>query len=192
LSNSHEKIHALIKTAISDNGFIAIMGEKMPSIRQDIPAAFEAYSLLSFFLDKLPMRSCVFEASHPVDLAPAILHDATAGLLVALLPVGAGGLTFFAHWITDNLRSDQVKRMPGVLALPFSIERHDELEHLLPEWFAAFYVHGDPGHCIPILTLRSVLTDERFGGDWVDTALARMASFALPKEQAVNAAIVPQ
>ncbi len=44
------------------------------------------------------------------------------------------------------------------------------VEHLLPEWFAAFYVRGEPCHCIPIPALRSVLADQRFGGDWVGVA----------------------
>ena len=61
------------------------------------------------------------------------------------------------------------------------------VEHLLPEWFAAFYVRGEPGHCIPILALRSVLADQRFGGDWVAVALERMTAFALPQEQAASA-----
>jgi hypothetical protein len=76
--------------------------------------------------------------------------------------------------------------MPGIFVLPFSIEYHASIEHLLPEWFAAFYVRGEPDHCIPILALKSMLADQRFGGNWVDLALECMTAFALPQEQAAN------
>jgi len=190
-----DKISAMIEAAIGDDvltdeggGFVSIMGKSSPSIRQDIPAAFESYTLLSHFLDRLPVRPASLEAARPIsDLSPAILHDEMAARLIALLPIGAGELTAVAYWLTDSLRSNQVKQMDGVLALPFSIESHAGVAHLLPEWFAAFYVRGEPSHCIPILALRSVLTDQRFGGDWVGVALERMTVFALPQEQAASA-----
>jgi hypothetical protein len=190
-----DKISAMIEAAIGGDvltddggGFVSIMGKSSPSIRQDIPAAFEAYTLLSHFLGRLPVRSVVLDATNPIsDLSPGILHDAIAARLVALLPIGAGELTAVAYWLTDSMRSNQVKQMAGVLALPFSIENHAGVELLLPEWFVAFYVHGDPDHCIPILALRSVLADQRFGGDWVAIALERMTAFALPQEQAASA-----
>lgn len=190
-----DKISTMIEAAIGGDvltddggGFVSIMGKSSPSIRQDIPAAFEAFTLLSHFLGRLPVRPVTLDSTSPLsDLSPAILHDATAARLVALLPIGAGELTAVAYWLTDSVRSDQVKQMAGVLALPFSIENHAGVEHLLPEWFAAFYVRGEPGHCIPILALRSVLADQRFGGDWVGVALERMTAFALPQEQAASA-----
>ena len=190
-----DKITAMVAAAVGGDvltdeggGFVSIMGKSSPSIRQDIPAAFEAYTLLSHFLGKLPVRAVSLNVNCPlVDLSPAILYDAEAGRLVALLPIGAGELTAVAYWLTDSVRSDQVKQMAGVLALPFSIENHADVEHLLPEWFAAFYVNGDPGHCIPILALRSVLADQRFGGDWVAVALERMISFSLPQKEAKSA-----
>ncbi len=183
-----DKISAMIEAAIGGDGFVSIMGKSSPGIRQDIPAAFEAYTLLSHFIGRLPVHPVTLDATNPLsDLSPAILHDATAARLVALLPICAGELTAVAYWITDSVRSDQVKQMAGVLALPFSIETPlTGVEVLLPEWFAAFYVDADPGHCIPILALRAVLADERFG-DWVSVALERMAAFGLPQEQAGNA-----
>lgn len=190
-----DKISSMIEAAIGGDvltdeggGFVSIMGKSSPSIRQDIPAAFEAYTLLSHFLGKLPMRLTSLDAASPIsDMSPAILYDEAGSRLVALLPIGAGELSAIAYWLTDSVRSDLVKQMAGVLALPFSIENHADVEHLLPEWFAAFYVGGDPGHCIPVLALRSVLTDQRFGGDWVGVALERMAAFALPQAQAASA-----
>lgn len=196
MKDTKDKISAMIEAAVGGDvltdeggGFVSIMGKSSPGIRQDIPAAFEAYTLLSHFIGRLPVRPVSLDAARPLsDLAPAILHDATAARLVALLPICAGELTAVAYWITDSVRSDQVKQMAGVLALPFSIETPlTGVEVLLPEWFAAFYVGADPGHCIPILALRSVLADERFGGDWVNVALERMAAFGLPQEQAGNA-----
>lgn len=190
-----DKIGAMIEAAIGGDvltdeggGFLAIMGRSSPGIRQDVPAAFEAYTLLSHFLGVLPVRPVTMDAACPIiDLSPAILFDAAAARLVALLPIGAAELGVVAYWLTDSVRSDKIKQMAGVLALPFSIESHAGVEHLLPEWFAAFYVGGDPGHCIPISTLRSVLADQRFGGDWVSVALERMTAFALPQEQAARA-----
>jgi len=190
-----DKIRVMIETAIGgdvlnekDGGFVSIMGKNSPNIQQDIPAAFEAYTLLLHFLDRLPTCSVSLDAASPMSgLSPAILHDAATARLVALLPIEADELATVAYWLTDSMRSQQIKQMAGVLALPFSIEHHAGVDHLLPEWFAAFYVHGEPDHCIPILALRSVLADQRFGGDWVNMALERMTVFALPQKQAKNA-----
>jgi len=185
----------MIEAAISGNvltneggGFISIMAKKSPSIKKDIPAVFEAYTLLSHFLNRLPVFPALLDEGNQIpDLSPKILYDEAAKRLVALLPIGTGELAEVAYWLVDSVRSDQVKRMAGVLALPFSIEKHSGTDHLIPEWFAAFYVRGNPDHCIPILTLRSVLEDQRFGGDWVSVALERMTAFALPQKQAANA-----
>jgi len=190
-----DTISAMIETAIGGDvisneggGFMSVMAKSTPGIRQDIPAAFEAYTLLSYCLDRLPVHTASLNADAPViDLSPAVLHDPGAGRLVALLPIAATQLPVVAYWLTDHMHSAQIKQMPGLLALPFSIETHAGTEHLLPEWYAAFYVHGEPGHCIPILALRSVLTDQRFGGDWVSVALERMTTFALPQVQARSA-----
>ena len=86
-----DKISTMIEAAIGGDvltdeggGFVSIMGKSSPSIRQDIPAAFEAYTLLSHFLGRLPVRPVTLDAASPLpDLSPAILHDATAARLVA-------------------------------------------------------------------------------------------------------------
>jgi len=41
---------------------------------------------------------------------------------------------------------------------------------------------------VPILALKSVLEDERFGGDWVAVALHRLTDFSLPQADAQQAA----
>ena len=78
--------------------------------------------------------------------------------------------------------------MPGVLALPFTIENQgdgdDAQAVLFPDWIAVFYPHARAEHAFPILTLRSVLASEAFGGDWVDAAVGRMGFYGLPRQLA--------
>ena len=88
---------------------------------------------------------------------------------------------------SNNAYATQAVARAGTLALSFVIEPHGEAEHLIPEWHAAWYVSHDPGHCIPVLALKSVLQDERFSGDWVDVALHRMGVFRLPRAKALDA-----
>lgn len=186
------EISGLVQAAISSDviadsggGFVALMAKSNPNVQRDIPAAYEMYTLLSYYLDKLPVHAVTLVGSD-VLLSPAILYDEPAGKLVALLPIQAGELDLIAYWIGQGIRSETVRGMAGVLALPFSIEAHDEVRHLIPEWFAAFYVDGCEDHCIPSLTLRSVTLDSRFG-DWVAIALERMPSFGLPNDAASSA-----
>ena len=93
-----------------------------------------------------------------------------------------------AYWIADNLPSPQIKAMPGLLALPFTIEKvgdgAEAQEVLFPEWFAVFYPHAKPEHAFPILALRSVLSHAEFGGDWVNAAVGRMGFYGLPRKVA--------
>lgn len=179
------EIRALIDAAIggdvisdSNGGFVAVMAKGNPHVKQDIPAAFEMYTLLSYYMDSLPFSTtCLSEAE--ISLTPGVLFDEAAGTLVVLIPVDKGLLDAIAYWVAEGIRSNTVRAMPGILALPFSIETHDDVRHLIPEWFAAFYVDGDKGHCLPSLTFRSVTLDERFA-DWVAIAFERMRVFGLP------------
>lgn len=192
---TQETINEMINAAISGDvltgdggGFVAIMAKNSPSIRQDIPVAFEMYTLLSHFLNRLPfLATQLSENKLDVTLTPSILHDHATGRVVALLPIRDGEISDVAYWLADGLPSGRVKQMAGILAIPFSIEEHDSTKHLLPEWFAAFYVAGDAHHCVPILALRSVISDQKFGGDWVDIALNRMTVFCLPNLDATIA-----
>lgn len=173
----------------SGGGFVGVMAKSVPAIQKDIPAAFEMYTLLGHFLKSLPLRQgrLTFDAA-TLMLEPGIVVDSEEGKVVALLPVQAHQLSEVAFWLADALPSREVKAMPGMLALMFTVETHDEVKHLLPEWLAAFYVQGDGRHCVPILALKSVLEDERFGGDWVAVALHRLTEFALPQADAQQAA----
>lgn len=190
------ELEAFVAQAISGNvfaqtggGFLGVMAKSVPAIQKDIPAAFEMYTLLGHFLKSLPLRHAKLAFAAPaVKLEPGIVVDSEAGRVVALLPVQANQLGEVAFWLADALPSAEVKAMPGILALMFSVETHGEEEHLLPEWLAAFYVQGSARHCVPILALKSVLEDERFGGDWVAVALHRLADFALPQADAQQAA----
>jgi hypothetical protein len=184
-------LRALIDGAIggdviadTDGGFVSIMAKKNPHIRQDIPAAFEMYTLLSHFLDSLPVHPQLEPSANLAN--PAIFFDQDGGRVLALIKIPAQQMELIAYWLSEGLRSETVKRMPGMLALPFSVEQHDGVAHLIPEWFGAFYVDGNPEHCIPILALRSITADDRFG-DWVTVALQRMEHFGLPCTSATNA-----
>jgi len=187
-------LNQLIMTALGQDvdvindtgsGFVAVMGKKNPHIQQDVPAAYEMYTLLMHYLTTLPLFVGPLGAVDTI-LAPAIHFDVEAGRVLALVPIGEQEMELVAHWLADGLRSSTVKAMAGLIAMPFSIEEHDGVKHLIPEWFAAFYVGGNEDHCVPMLSLRSVTLDERFG-DWVAVALERMKIFGMPSDSAQNA-----
>lgn len=198
-SKNNPPLEALIERAISsdfdvldgevvsDNdstpGFVRVMARKNRQVRNDIPVAFEMYSLLSHFLPHLPVTEVQQGAA--VELVPGIVRTGTT--VVALIPVAAGELEAIAFWLTDAMQSPQMKQRAGLLALPYSLEAHDGTPHLLPEWCSAFYVDRSAEHCVPLLGLRSVLQDDQFGGDWVSVALERLAAFGLPTEAATRA-----
>lgn len=196
MTYSREQIAQLVTDAIGGDifsetggGFVTVMAKSSPSIRTDIPTAFEMYSLLEHFAKKMPVRTSEMGPDVPaLDLLPGIVVAADGSKLVALIPIEAGQLAEIAFWLADGLPSREVKTMPGLLALPFSIETHDDVKHLLPEWFGAFYVRSKAQHCIPILALKSVMNDQRFGGDWVAVAIHRMTAFSMPQVEAQAAA----
>ena len=192
VADQQQWLHSLIHAAIGGDvlteeggGFVAVMAQSNPHIRQDIPCAFEMYTLLDHYLES--SRMAALPRGYAIaDLAPSILVDREAGRVLALIAVPELQMELIAFWMAEGLRSQTVKNMPGVLAMPFSIELRDGVEHLIPEWFAAFYVDGNPEHCVPILALRSVTCDDRFG-DWVSIALERMQYFGLPCTSAADA-----
>jgi hypothetical protein len=179
-----QHIAALTARAIGDDGFISLMARQRPSIATDVPAAFEMYALLEHGLGRYPF-SVVTGAIDVHDLRAGVRYDQASGRLLALVPVGQGELPYVAHWISNQLLSERVRAMPGLLALPFAVEQHDGQTHLLPEWFCAYYVDGMAVHCVPLLALKSVVDDERFD-DWVGTAIARMDAYGLPRAKNIN------
>ncbi len=190
-----EILSSLIDHAITEHrsteqpGFIQVMAKKdSRSIQNDIPAAFEMYALLQHYLGHLPLRDTALSEDLPeIDLTPGILYDGEHKRVVALIACETDTLPYIAHYVADRIPSSELKGRAGTLALSFTIETHGEVEHLIPEWHAAWYVGHDPGHCIPVLTLRSVLQDEQFSGDWVDVAMQRMGVFRLPRAKALEA-----
>ena len=124
--------------------------------------------------------------SQDVELSPGIVWGGSK--LLALLDIPAGAFEEMAHWIADSLPSAKIRAMPGVLALPFTIENQgdgdDAQAVLFPDWIAVFYPHARAEHAFPILTLRSVLASDAFGGDWVDAAVGRMGFYGLPRQLA--------
>ncbi len=168
-----------------DGGFLAVMSKGSSMVRQDIPAAFEMCGLLHHYLAKYPVQQANFESAD-VLLSPSVQYDPGRKAVVLLMQIEAETLQYVACAIADNLRSDKVKAMPGVLAIPFAIETFEGEQFLLPEWFVAFYVDGNEDQCVPLLTGRSVTDDQRFG-DWVNIAVERMAVFGLPRSAAQEA-----
>jgi hypothetical protein len=191
LEDARAELLGLIDVAISvdsasvdGGGFLSVMSRSRPHIQQDIPAAFEMYTLLSHHLLTLPLHLLSLEDA-TVAITPAITFDSHSGRVVALIRIEPRQLELIAYWVTAGLQSDTVRGMAGVLALPFSIEMHNEVPWLIPEWFAAFYIDTDAAgqRCIPILALPSVIQDERFV-DWVVIAQQRMPMYGLSTGEA--------
>src|SRR6218665_1105522 len=55
---------------------------------------------------------------------------------------------------------------------------------LFPEWMGVFYQHGRAENASPILALRPVLSNDAFGGVWVDAAIGHMGFYGLPRKLA--------
>lgn len=168
-----------------DGGFLAVMSKGSSMVRQDIPASFEMYSLLHHYLPRFEVEQGDFGEAELL-LSPGIQYDPQRKAVVLLIRIESDTLQYVACAITENLRSDKVKAMPGVLAIPFSIETYEGEQFLVPEWFVAFYVDGSEDQCVPLLTGRSVTDDQRFG-DWVGIAVERMGHFGLPRSAAQDA-----
>ncbi len=187
-----EKILRLLDVAetAEAGSVLGVMGDANDRTAQDVPVAAEMLGLLRHFLGSLAFVEAPSDG--PLPMSPGV-YARGDGQLVALLPIGADELALIAYWISESLQSPTVSALPGLLALPFAIEEHEGTEWLIPEWFALYYVDSSDEHCIPVLTLRSVLEDGRFG-DWVTVALARADFFGLPTQAAAQAAsrVIPR
>lgn len=181
-------------------GFISVMSQKSKEVQRDIPAAFEMYSLLEFYSQSSNMvQADLFPGEHSgptLVLEPSIVFDHAqdgTGRVVAFIPIQPGDLSLIAMWLSESLCSPHVQGLPGLLALPFTIERHNNQLMLLPSWFAAFYVDGSAETCVPILAMKSVLSHDQFG-DWAQTALHGLSGFGMPTKHAMAAAaqVVPK
>jgi len=195
MSISFDSLDALINNAIvvddvigdTGGGFISLMARNKQTLK-DIPAAFEMYTLLQHQMRALPLHETKPYA--PFDLAigtHGVLDTDTLGRVLFVMAVHDNFLNHFAHWITDALMSNKVKGMAGFLALPFSLQNMNGQWHLIPEWVAAFYPGGQRGHCVPLLTLQSMVHEEKIGSDWVQSGLHRLSHFGLPVDDALGA-----
>lgn len=177
---------------------VSVMGRSALTAK-DVPAASEMAALLHFFADESAGFSgrtpCPLRNGGAVELVPGLVWD--EGKLVLLIDVAAGNLPLVASWCVDGMQSANVKGMPGILALAFTVERpagDEGVEVLFPEWFCVFYPHANPENAFPILALQSVMENPAFGSDWVNAAVGRMAYYGLPREQAewfVNKGVKP-
>lgn len=155
---------------------LGVMGCSAPKAR-DVPVAMEMVSLLQHFSMSHSMHGFAPQGES-LALAPGIAWCGSRALL--LIEVGAGAFEEIAYWISDRLPSAQIKAMPGILALPFTVESPAAGAMLFPDWFAVFYPHGRQEHAFPILALQSALAHEDIGADWVAAALGRMGFYGLP------------
>ncbi|KAB7619715.1 hypothetical protein [Verminephrobacter eiseniae] len=167
---------------------LRVMGRN-PLQARDVPVAMEMVALLQHFATRLDVRDVPglgVEGQEDVELTPGIVWGGSK--LLVLLDVPAGAFDDIAYWVADSLPSAKIKAMPGVLALPFTIESTGEGDEaqavLFPDWVAVFYPHARAEHAFPILALRSVLSNDAFGGDWVDAAIGRMGFYGLPRKLA--------
>lgn len=190
---THTPLHSLAQQAQGPQGTIQLMARKGPAFQKDIPAASEFYAFLLSALNKTAVQQTSLDedAARVSIAAPAVHHDEDTRRVLVLANIAAGMLPYEAHWITQGLFSASLKEQAGVLALPFMIQPESEATsahcHLMPDWFAAFYVDGNPAHCIPILALKSMQESQLSGFDWVELALLRMAHYGLPQQDALNA-----
>lgn len=163
-------------------GFISVMSStKQKLVKADIPAAFEAYSLLSLAMDKYPaLHGQLTNTTDTISINRGTVYDESNKRVVTLIPIQEGELEYCAQWLTDNLHSTKAKQFAGTLALCFSIEDHANESHLIPEWFAGFYVESDENRLIPLLSLKSFIANLDKDVDWVGVALERMRFFGLP------------
>ena len=155
---------------------------------KDVPGAMEMVALLQHFAPRLRVMdtSSLGEDGKDVELAQGIVWG--SGKLLLLIEIPVGEFENIAYWVADTLPSSKIKAMPGVLALPFTVESpgEDGSGHrvLFPDWFAVFYPHGKAEHAFATLVLRSMLSHEALGGDWVDVAVSRMSFYGLPRKLA--------
>lgn len=120
---------------------LRVMGRN-PLKARDVPVAMEMIALLQHFSTRLDVRDVPGlgeEGEEDVELAPGIVWGGSK--LLVLLDVPAGTFEDIAHWVADSLPSAKIKAMPGVLALPFTIESTGEGDEakavLFPDWVAA-------------------------------------------------------
>lgn len=165
-----------------DASVIDSMGAMGSDVRHDIPAAFEAISLLLSALAETP-KVHRLHSDDELAIMPGIHANETK--VVLLLHVAAGQLQYVAHFCVGALPPG-LAALGGTLALMYEVGTHDGVRRLFPDWQAAFYARHDAKHCFPVKILSSAA--ERNGlDDWAGAALYRIESYGLPCEDAIKA-----
>ncbi|MBJ8931578.1 hypothetical protein [Citrobacter freundii] len=195
-----ESLQQLINNSISQDfdehgngspeGLIGLMSKAGKVSLSDIPAAFECLSLLGHYLTKnANLIETTNDSTNSLidcgDYNVVFRSDFTA--LTLQIRIDAGDLPYIAHWCSDSLKSETVMNMSGIYVMPFYTESINGKLFLFPDWCQAFYVRGKPGHCIPMLALKSIETLNPFeNGDFANTALYRLSHYGLPVEEALS------
>lgn len=164
---------------------LQLMGRNALQAR-DVPAAMEMISLLQHFAPRIPVLKLENEFKENTALRSGLFWGESSKLIL-LLDISAGGLDEVACWIADNLPSAKIKSMPGLLAIPFTVEKkgHDDSAQnvLFPDWVTVFYPYSRAENAFPILTLRSVLSHDAFSDGWVEAAIERLGFYGLPRNE---------
>lgn len=162
---------------------INVMGEKSAAVQQDIPAAMEMYSILQLALEQFHPQEHALEKTAIVPLQPGILIDSNTRRLLVIYPIGTNELSLIAFFTSEKIRSASIKSHQGLLVYPFLIEE----THLLPDWYAGFFINNSEKHCIPILQMASISSHFPPGADEIEMVLQRMAAWGLPVNYALTA-----
>lgn len=176
-----QTIKSLIEASshFNEGGLIASMGQNSIQV-EDIPRVTEVYSLLEHFIEKLPIVQNDFEHDN-LRIEPCITMDKKR--LVLLMPVKADMGKHICHWLFDNIYSHTLKAKPGIVAIPFQFATIKEQLQIIPDWFFCFYPEGEKLFFTPSLIIKSALSNDFPGEDWVSEAVSRMAFYRLPTQQ---------
>lgn len=195
-----ETLRLLINNSISQDfdergdglpeSLIGMMSKTGKVSLSDIPAVFECLSLFGHYLDNNAnlIESDVSSKNLLVDSGDynvSFRNDLSAFTLQ--IKIDAGDLPYIAHWCSNSVQSETLMNMGGIYVMPFYTETINNGLVLFPDWCQAFYVGGNPDHCIPMLALQSIETLNPFeNGDFASTALYRLSYYGLPVDKALG------
>lgn len=190
-------------------GVISLAGSKPGTLGRDVPALFEAYSLLEHaiscangsnhqILEATPYRSWDGKDILPPGLKTLVIYsdptrpDIHHSPRVALLKrISKGMLEYHAQWVSEIARSMplmqgsgrklgfDIKHSTGVLGLFYTEEQKGDLQYLMPDWYGAFWLDGIAEQCTAFPMLRSVLTQIPDDINWVESIAARIKDSGL-------------
>ena len=174
-----EKIKAALEASFHyrEGGLIASIGNDNIKA-QDIPRIAESFSLLAYFVEKLPIYSFSGQA---LNIEPCIILDKTK--LVLMLHVNEGSATHVCHWLFDTICSPKLRDMAGIVAVPFVFAQVKGELHIVPDWFFVFYPEGGEFFFVPAVISKSVLSNDDVGEEWASFVVGEMNNYCLPTEK---------